>query len=82
VFFFFHLPHFFLKHCCDPNLQNYQVWIDNLDKRRPLVALFARRDIQAGEELSFDYKYQPVRKEGYTRIPCLCGASNCRGVLF
>ena len=41
---------------CDPNLVVYGVWIDTLDPRLPRIALFACRDIAAGEELTFDYQ--------------------------
>ncbi|NWT77261.1 SUV91 methyltransferase, partial [Prunella himalayana] len=41
--------------CCDPNLQVYNVFIENLDQRLPRIALFATRPIRAGEELTFDY---------------------------
>ncbi|NXR40594.1 SUV91 methyltransferase, partial [Zosterops hypoxanthus] len=40
---------------CDPNLQVYNVFIENLDQRLPRIALFATRPIRAGEELTFDY---------------------------
>jgi len=33
----------------------YGVWINNLDLRLPRIALFAIKDIQKGEELTFDY---------------------------
>lgn len=46
----------FVNHSCDPNLQVYNVFIDNLDERLPRIALFAKRGIKAGEELTFDYK--------------------------
>ncbi|EMP26953.1 Histone-lysine N-methyltransferase SUV39H1 [Chelonia mydas] len=50
---------------CDPNLQVYNVFIDNLDERLPRIALFATRHIRAGEELTFDYNMQvdPVDAE-------------------
>ena len=40
---------------CDPNLEVYSVWINTLDTRMPRIALFSRRDIEKGEELTFDY---------------------------
>ncbi|XP_016397622.1 histone-lysine N-methyltransferase SUV39H1-A isoform X2 [Sinocyclocheilus rhinocerous] len=46
----------FVNHSCDPNLQVYNVFIDNLDERLPRIAFFAKRGIRAGEELTFDYK--------------------------
>ncbi|XP_072217023.1 histone-lysine N-methyltransferase SUV39H1-like isoform X2 [Excalfactoria chinensis] len=45
----------FVNHSCDPNLQVYNVFIENLDERLPRIALFATRPIRAGEELTFDY---------------------------
>ncbi|KAH1188022.1 hypothetical protein KIL84_012410 [Mauremys mutica] len=55
----------FVNHSCDPNLQVYNVFIDNLDERLPRIALFATRHIRAGEELTFDYNMQvdPVDAE-------------------
>ncbi|EPY75807.1 hypothetical protein CB1_001561007 [Camelus ferus] len=41
---------------CDPNLQVFNVFIDNLDTRLPRIALFSTRTIHAGEELTFDYQ--------------------------
>uniref|UniRef100_A0A3B1KAQ0 Histone-lysine N-methyltransferase n=1 Tax=Astyanax mexicanus TaxID=7994 RepID=A0A3B1KAQ0_ASTMX len=48
----------FVNHSCDPNLQVYNVFIENLDERLPRIAFFATRPIKAGEELTFDYKMQ------------------------
>ncbi|KAL7884920.1 hypothetical protein AOLI_G00076900 [Acnodon oligacanthus] len=55
----------FVNHSCDPNLQVYNVFIDNLDERLPRIAFFATRSIKSGEELTFDYKMQidPVDAE-------------------
>ena len=41
---------------CSPNLQVYNVFIDNLDPSLPRIALFARRNIAINEELTFDYQ--------------------------
>ena len=43
---------------CNPNLQVYNVFIENIDERLPRIALFSTRAIPAGEELTFDYKMQ------------------------
>ncbi|XP_077575297.1 histone-lysine N-methyltransferase SUV39H1-like [Stigmatopora nigra] len=48
----------FVNHSCNPNLQVYNVFIDNLDERLPRIALFSTRGIRVGEELTFDYKMQ------------------------
>ncbi|CAO2634263.1 Histone-lysine N-methyltransferase SUV39H1 [Lemmus lemmus] len=53
----------FVSHSCDPNLQVYNVFIDNLDERLPRIAFWA------GEELTFDYNMQvdPVDMESTRR---------------
>ncbi|KAF4072339.1 hypothetical protein AMELA_G00261930 [Ameiurus melas] len=55
----------FVNHSCDPNLQVYNVFIENLDERLPRIAFFATRGIKQGEELTFDYNMQidPVDAE-------------------
>lgn len=45
----------FINHSCDPNLGVWAVWADCLDPNLPMLALFATCDIDAGEELCFDY---------------------------
>ncbi|XP_047025181.1 histone-lysine N-methyltransferase SUV39H2-like isoform X1 [Helicoverpa zea] len=45
----------FINHSCDPNLGVWAVWADCLDPNLPMLALFATRDIEPGEELCFDY---------------------------
>ncbi|XP_077879608.1 histone-lysine N-methyltransferase SUV39H2 isoform X2 [Ictidomys tridecemlineatus] len=77
---------------CDPNLQVFNVFIDNLDTRLPRIALFSTRTINAGEELTFDYQmkgsgdvssdsidHSPAKKR--IRTVCKCGAVTCRGYL-
>jgi hypothetical protein len=67
----------FINHSCEPNCEAI------VEKGR--VWIYARRDIEAGEELFYDYWYST--DEGYTdddlkRIyPCRCGAKKCRGTL-
>ncbi|XP_032449720.1 histone-lysine N-methyltransferase SUV39H2 isoform X3 [Prionailurus viverrinus] len=82
----------FVNHSCDPNLQVFNVFIDNLDTRLPRIALFSTRTINAGEELTFDYQmkgsgdvssdsvdHSPAKKR--VRTVCKCGAVTCRGYL-
>ncbi|KAI5646014.1 SET domain-containing protein [Phthorimaea operculella] len=45
----------FINHSCEPNLGVWAVWADCLDPNLPMLALFATRDIDAGEEICFDY---------------------------
>jgi uncharacterized protein len=66
-----------INHSCDPNCE-----ADEQDGR---VFIKALRDIEPGEELSYDYgliideRYTPKLKAEY---PCWCGARNCRGTLL
>lgn len=51
----------FINHSCDPNLSVYGVWIDCLDPNLPKLALFATKNIEQNEELTFDYMCQSIR---------------------
>jgi SET domain-containing protein len=55
----------FINHSCDPNAF---IRVVSAEK----VAIFARRDIQPGEELTIDYR------DPYHPEVCHCGAPNCR----
>ena len=63
-------PARFLNHSCDPNCEGEniggQIWI------------IARRAIEAGEEITFNYGYD---LESYRDYPCQCGALNCVGYI-
>ncbi|CAH0477739.1 unnamed protein product [Peronospora belbahrii] len=65
----------FINHSCDPNC-GVEKWDVNGEER---CAIFALRDIAAGEELTFDYKFESFSKAEITE--CLCGAPNCRKVI-
>ena len=60
------------NHSCDPNLGF-----------RNLLDLYAIRDIEAGEELTFDYSLNARGIYFWWKMshPCKCGARNCRGVV-
>lgn len=84
----------FINHSCTPNLRVHPCFIDNLDPRLHYLAFFALRDIQAGEELCFDYLGNQVTSSASTSTPsrrppgkassltCRCGSSGCRGFVY
>lgn len=59
-------PADYINHSCDPNA--------GLVGQLTLVAL---RDIQPGEEVTFDYA--TADSTPYDEFDCMCGAQNCRG---
>ena len=63
----------FINHCCDPNCE---AKITRIDGRKRIV-IFAKYNIEFGEELSYDYKLPYEEK----KIKCLCGSAKCRGTL-
>ena len=58
-----------INHCCEPNCRFIRdagpVWVESL------------RAIQAGEELTLDYRFP----KDVPRTPCDCGAATCRGTI-
>ena len=64
-------PARFINHSCSPNcdaeLIDGKIWI------------IARQDIQAGEEITFNYGYD---LEDYKSHPCRCGAASCIGYIL
>ena len=63
----------FINHSCEPNCYAKVIKV-GLQKK---IVLYSKRDIKATEELTYDYKF-PIEEK---KIPCLCGAPNCRGTL-
>ncbi|KAK4881903.1 hypothetical protein RN001_005222 [Aquatica leii] len=65
----------FVNHSCEPNCE-MQKWSVNGQFR---MALFALRDIEEGEEITYDYNFSLFNPaEGQE---CKCGSANCRGVI-
>jgi SET domain-containing protein len=62
----------FINHSCDPNCET-----DEIDGRVWVIAL---RDIQPGEELTYDY----MLYDGADDDPalCFCGSPKCRGTMY
>ncbi|XP_396833.4 histone-lysine N-methyltransferase EHMT2 isoform X2 [Apis mellifera] len=67
----------FINHSCAPNLLPVRVFVEHQDLHFPRIAFFANRDIEADEELGFDYgeKFWIIKCKSFT---CTCGAENCR----
>lgn len=61
----------YINHSCDPNC--------DVEKVETTLWIVARREIRAGEELSFNYGYD---FKHYKDNPCACGASNCCGYIL
>ena len=61
----------FINHSCDPNCETEEdedghVWV------------LALRDIEPGEELTYDY----CLYDGDGDAPCYCGSKKCRGTMY
>ncbi len=91
-------PARFMNHSCEPNCRQYTVSYNKHDCMIYDIALFACRNIRAGEELTFDYldkdeedeeevaeragSDQPEDRDGVKPIKCLCGSKKCRKWLW
>jgi SET domain-containing protein len=67
----------FINHSCDPNCESV------IEKRR--VFIEAIRDIEAGEELGYDYQIGRERSDppNVDEIyACRCGSAKCRGTML
>lgn len=64
----------FLNHSCEPNCET-QKWIVNGDAR---VGIFAKKDIPAGSELTFDYQ---MDFSHFEKLKCNCGSQRCSGLI-
>jgi histone-lysine N-methyltransferase SUV39H len=81
-------PTRFMNHSCEPNCCQFTVSYNNGDPKVYDLAFFAKHDIQANTELTFDYKDTEESEEMEDREPeegmaeCLCGAEKCRKYLW
>lgn len=64
----------FINHSCEPNCET-QKWTVNGDLR---IGFFTIRDLQPGEEITFDYQFQ---RYGRKAQKCYCEAPSCRGYI-
>jgi SET domain-containing protein len=66
-----------INHSCDPNCEAIE--------EEGRVFIHAMRDIEPGEELSYDYALEidePITEKAMQEHACLCGSPNCRGTLL
>ena len=66
-----------INHSCDPNCEAVEE-----DDR---IFIDAMRDIQAGEELFYDYALEidePITEESKKRFACYCHSPYCRGTML
>jgi SET domain-containing protein len=61
----------YINHSCDPNCET--------DIIRGHIWIIAIRDIEKGEEISYNYGYD---FDSYEDHPCRCGAENCVGYIL
>lgn len=66
----------FINASCDPNCYTKIIQLDG-NKR---IVIYAKKDINVGDELCYDYKF-PLEYDEKKRIPCHCGAKDCRGFM-
>jgi uncharacterized protein len=58
-----------INHSCNPNLYSLIF--------KGHILYMSKREIRRGEELTVDYRFS----EKIERMPCHCGAPNCRGTI-
>ncbi|XP_062854258.1 histone-lysine N-methyltransferase SETD1B-A [Trichomycterus rosablanca] len=63
----------FINHSCNPNCYAKVITVEAKKK----IVIYSRQPIGVNEEIMYDYKF-PIEDE---KIPCLCGAENCKGTL-
>jgi hypothetical protein len=66
-----------INHSCDPNCEAIE--------ERKRIFIYALRNLEPGEELSYDYGLQidePRTPESEKQFQCFCGTKACRGTLL
>ena len=64
----------FMNHCCEPNAKARVLSTADGEKH---IVIMADRDIQEGEEITYNYQFQPEE----SKLKCYCGAPRCAGYM-
>lgn len=64
-----------MNHSCDPNCEMEKWNVNGLWR----MAVFAKRDILPGEEITYDYNFSLFNTDQGQE--CKCGSQDCRGVI-
>lgn len=70
----------YINHSCDPNCVAKIIDGEPPNQHLKRVMVVAQQDIGPGEEITYDYQF-PIELDLSQRIPCTCGARNCRGFM-
>jgi len=64
----------FMNHCCEPNAKARVITTADGEKH---IVIMADRDVQEGEEITYNYQFQPEE----SKLKCYCGAPRCAGFM-
>ncbi|KAK6016063.1 SET domain protein, partial [Ostertagia ostertagi] len=66
----------FMNHSCEPNAVCEKWYVPRTPCAIDRIGFFAKRDIELGEEITFDYQFENYGREAQR---CFCGAASCSG---
>ncbi|MCB0337343.1 MAG: SET domain-containing protein-lysine N-methyltransferase, partial [Bdellovibrionales bacterium] len=74
----------YVNHSCNPTgfILMSGSFAAGQDVQAGQVALFATRDIEPGEEITFDYSLNVCASTWKMHIECCCGSTSCRGSIL
>ncbi|KAL3931858.1 MAG: hypothetical protein SGBAC_011113 [Bacillariaceae sp.] len=70
----------YINHSCNPNCIAKIIKGESPNEHLKRVIIIAQRDIEAMEELSYDYQF-PLELDLKARIACNCTSEQCRGFM-